>query len=259
MVRCARCRTTWRSQGSSEGVSGTDKDGDDGADAAPITDNVRDLRPREPLGLVSPTEEFTDVEGEDIPDTDPDAALPAVSAAEPAYPALRPRRYRSRYGPENRRRVSFSRPRFVTMFVVGGLCALAALGLWRKVVVHYLPESSHLYALVGLPTNVRGLAFSDLSTSEMVDNGTPLLVVSGTIKNVTDHAVNVPRIRVAIRGSGGRELYVWTAMPSRSKAEPGEALPFLARLSSPPPEGQEVAVRFLSARDIAMGPGEQGS
>jgi len=255
MVRCARCRTTWRA----ERVTGGLSRGNDDGEAPPLPDNVRELRPREPLGLVTPAEEFTDVEGEDIPDTDDaDTHLPAAEA-EPQPPTLRPRRYRSRFGKESPRRAPFSRPRFATMFVVGGLCALAGLGIWRKVVVHYLPESAHLYALVGLPTNVRGLSFSDLKTSEMVDNGTPLLVVSGTIRNVTDHAVDVPRIRVAIRGSGGRELYVWTAMPSRSKAEPGEALPFLARLSSPPPEGQEVAVRFLSARDIAMGPGGQGS
>jgi predicted Zn finger-like uncharacterized protein len=133
-----------------------------------------------------------------------------------------------------------------------GIAGLIALGIWRDTVVHLVPDLAGLYAVAGLPVNLRGLEFRDVNTAETMENGVPLLVVRGTIENVTKEAVDVPRLRLAVRGTSGREIFVWTAMPSKNELSAGEALPFFAQLASPPAEGREVAVRFIGARDAAQ-------
>ena len=130
--------------------------------------------------------------------------------------------------------------------------AIVALVGLRDRVVGMVPDLAGLYAAVGLPVNLRGLEFRDLTTTETMENGIPLLVVSGTIQNISGDRADVPRVRLAVRGTGGHEIYVWTAMPSRSELAAGEALPFWAQLASPPAEGREVAVRFLSVRDVTL-------
>jgi hypothetical protein len=141
---------------------------------------------------------------------------------------------------------------FMPVAAAAGMAALAALGIWRQTVVDLVPDLAGLYAAAGLPVNLRGLEFRDVNTAETMENGVPLLVVRGTIENVTEEVVDVPRLRLAVRGTSGREIFVWTAMPSKHELSGGEALPFFAQLASPPAEGREVAVRFIGARDAAQ-------
>lgn len=129
--------------------------------------------------------------------------------------------------------------------IVGG--AIAA----RETVVALAPQMARLYAGIGLPVNLRGLAFRGLETVELIETGTPVLVVSGEIENVRGRTADVPRLRFAVRGTGGRELYVWTTMPARSRLGPGETMPFRAQLASPPAEAREIAVRFLGRYDMS--------
>jgi hypothetical protein len=37
-----------------------------------------------------------------------------------------------------------------------------------------------------------------------------------------------------MRNEAGREVYAWTAMPTKEVLESGETLPFRSRLASPP-------------------------
>jgi len=57
----------------------------------------------------------------------------------------------------------------------------------------------------------------------------------------------------AVRDEGGKEVYTWTAMPSRTSLAPGETLAFRSRLASPPAEGRDVSVRFFTRRDALAG------
>ncbi len=64
-------------------------------------------------------------------------------------------------------------------------------------------------------------------------------------------AAEVPRLRFAARNPAGQEVYVWTALPSRSVLGPGESLDFSSRLVSPPADATDVMVRFFNAQDAA--------
>ncbi len=131
--------------------------------------------------------------------------------------------------------------------VIGGLL------VWRKDIVRLAPQTASFYAAIGIETNLRGLTFADIKTVRETQDGIPVLVVEGKIVSTASRPVEVPRIRLAARGSGGQELYSWTALPTRSILPPGEALVFVSRLASPPAEAREVMVRFFNRQDAASG------
>jgi predicted Zn finger-like uncharacterized protein len=124
---------------------------------------------------------------------------------------------------------------------------------WRADVVRVLPQTASLYAAVGMPVNLRGLAFENVKMSKEVQDGVTVLVVEGSIVNVAAKAVAVPRLRLAVRSDDRNEIYTWTAQPTRSLLGPAETLAFRSRLASPPGEARDVLVRFFTRRDIVAG------
>jgi hypothetical protein len=141
----------------------------------------------------------------------------------------------------------------IAMMIMIMLAALAALIAWRGAVVRLLPQTATLYAGLGLPVNLRGLTFENLKTVHEFQDGVTVLVVEGTIANPTRNAVEVSRLRFALRNGMGQEIYAWTALPARSPLGPAETLAFRTRLASPPSDGRDVAVRFFTRRDLVAG------
>ena len=137
------------------------------------------------------------------------------------------------------------------ILVLVALCA-ALLG-WRKDIVRHVPQLASLYASIGLPVNLRGLAFIDLKVGSETHDGVPVLVVEGVIASTVSTPVEVPRLRFALRNAAGAEVYAWTALPSQSILPPFETLPFRGRLASPPRDAHDVQVRFFTHRDAVAG------
>lgn len=121
---------------------------------------------------------------------------------------------------------------------------------WRSDVVRALPQTASFYALMGLPVNLRGLAFDNITTSTEQHEGVPILVVEGNIVNDARKVVDVPRLKFIVRNAARQEIYSWTAVPSTGVLPPGEAVSFHTRLASPPPEARDVLVRFVNRRDM---------
>lgn len=130
---------------------------------------------------------------------------------------------------------------------------IIALVVWRADVVRLLPQTALFYKMVGLEVNLRGLAFKDLKiTNETVD-GKPVLVIEGMIVGQTRKAVELPRLRFAVRDAQGAEIYAWNAVLEQSVLNPGERAYFKSRLASPPPEGRNIDVRFFNKHDLGGG------
>lgn len=130
------------------------------------------------------------------------------------------------------------------IFVAIGLVALG-LGLWqRERVVRMVPQFAGLYATIGLPVNVRGLAFSAVESELVQDQQGRFLVVSGDVTNIAKGTTKVPPITVMVQGEDGKVLYSWTTEPPRPSLEPAELMHFRARLASPPNDGRSVQLRF---------------
>ncbi|MGH8635862.1 MAG: hypothetical protein ACREUZ_01880 [Burkholderiales bacterium] len=137
--------------------------------------------------------------------------------------------------------------------ILAMIALIVGLIAWRKDVVRWMPQMASLYSAIGLPVNLRGLAFTDIATRREAQDGVQVLVVEGFIRNETRHVAQVPRLRFAVRSTAGQEIYSWTSMPARSTIPSGAMLPFRSRLASPPPEAHEVLVRFFNKRDLVAG------
>jgi predicted Zn finger-like uncharacterized protein len=134
--------------------------------------------------------------------------------------------------------------------IVGGMV------IEREPIVSGFPEMAALYRAVGLPVNLHGLELRNV-TSEIVREGEArVLVIEGEIANPQDRVLSVPLLGLRVAGAQSEPLYEWTSEPQKPKLSPGDNLRFRARLVSPPAEGREVLVRFVSrASDAAKGHG----
>jgi hypothetical protein len=142
---------------------------------------------------------------------------------------------------------------FLPLAILALIALNAALIGWRADVVRVAPQTASLYAAIGLPVNLRGLSFADVSTATETHDGVQVLVVEGTIASASPRVVEVPRLRFSVRNAAGQEIYAWTALPTRNILTPGETLAFRSRLASPPPDARDVLVRFFNRRDLVAG------
>ena len=184
------------------------------------------------------------------PAADDAAAAPDHAPHEPienieTFAARRARREAHRH--ERRRGPSLA------MITLTLLAVNAALIGWRSDVVRVMPQTASLFAAIGLPVNLRGLAFMDVTTTKETHDGVTVLLVQGAIANISRQPRDVPRIRLAVKNDAGAEVYTWTSLPVHPVLAPGDAEQFTTRLASPPADGHAVVVRFFTRRDIAGG------
>jgi hypothetical protein len=139
------------------------------------------------------------------------------------------------------------------MVIVFLLAVNIAIVGWRSDVVRSMPQTASLFAAIGLPVNLRGLALTEVTTTKEGRDGVPVLLVQGTITNLTKQSHDVPRLRFAMRNASGAEVYSWTTLPTRSILGPGDSEPFQTRLASPPADGRKVVVRFFNRNDAIGG------
>jgi hypothetical protein len=123
----------------------------------------------------------------------------------------------------------------------------------RADIVRVLPQTASLYEAIGLPVNLRDLAFEGVRTTQEVHDGVQILVVEGTIRAIGRHDIDVPRLRFSIAAANGHEIYAWTAVPTRTTLAPGETMPFRTRLASPPEQGRTIRIRFFHRLDRTSG------
>jgi len=134
--------------------------------------------------------------------------------------------------------------------ILGLVVVDAVLIGWRADVVRALPQTASFYAMVGMPVNLRGLDLDDVKTTTEQHEGVQILVVEGNIVNDSRKLADVPRIKFILRNAARQEIYSWTAVPSTGMLPPGQAVAFRSRLASPPPDGRDVVVRFVTRRDL---------
>jgi predicted Zn finger-like uncharacterized protein len=155
------------------------------------------------------------------------------------------RRWRARPRPALRWPLSRLQTGVLALIVVNGFI----IG-WRGEIVRALPQTASFYALIGLPVNLRGLAFDGVVTTTEQHEGVPILVVEGNIVNQTHKIADVPRLKFVVRNAARQEIYSWIAAPARSALPPGEAVAFHSRLASPPTDAHDLILRFVNRRDI---------
>jgi predicted Zn finger-like uncharacterized protein len=264
-VRCKTCHNVWYEpprQLATESAQAAVNDALDPTLIRPPLDDVVHVG----IGRPGSSGSETDIPDADFP-VDPAAGTGPYDVAPSIVPPDGPAYDRPRIGtPTNveraaaaragqrraRRRLVLSRhalPAAICALVLVLFCLVAA----RQQMVRLLPQTASLYAAIGLPVNLRGLAFENIKTLRDVQDGIPMLVIEGEIVGTTARHTEVPRLRFAVVDVSGKEIYAWTVRPSRTLLPPGETLPFRARLASPPAEANGISVRFFNRRDAQAG------
>jgi predicted Zn finger-like uncharacterized protein len=289
-VRCAKCKTTWFATAEAPAEAPVAALAA-AATAATAAEPAAAPEPPPPKSNLPPIDEVADdsfgsftVDGVLPPDlNEPDAAAGAAEAetadpfavadspsivpgAEEDGPSFDPdanepenieiqaaRRARRAEAQRKKKRGLVGMLLSLPFLILVLLAAVVAAIQWRQAVVKHLPQTASLFAMLGMPVNLRGLEFAGVKSTGEFHDGMMVLVVEGTIVNVTRQTLDVPRLRFAMRNGAGHEVYAWTALPGKAQLASGEALPFKSRLASPPPDGKEVIVRFFNRRDVVAG------
>lgn len=249
-VRCASCKTKWFAAAPAFAMA----DQEIAPIAAPAFPSVA------PIPAVS-AEDRADYEARKAPVGHPEIIMPQegdvafVEDAPPTVPDTQPEAARV-----SRRKLVSPKVAAQTKRSSNAPLALAAAVLFavlsigimsRESVVRMAPELASLYAAAGFPVNLRGLEFQNIRTRQEVQDGVTVLAIEGEVENIVSRAVELPRVRLAVVGDNGAEIYAWTALLPRSILYPHERVPFKSRLASPPAAGKEIMIRFLTRADLS--------
>ena len=118
---------------------------------------------------------------------------------------------------------------------------------YRQTIVELWPGVAPLYDVVGLPVETEGIRLTDVAYQHEVEDGQPVLSVTGKIVNISDRELPVPIIRVMLSDQDQHEIYHWMFNTGVQSLRPGAESPFITRLSSPPPEARNLNIRFAEA------------
>lgn len=114
----------------------------------------------------------------------------------------------------------------------------------REAAVAALPDLAGLYAAVGLPVNLDGLAIEEV-TAERGDKGDPPpLTVRGTIRNISGAQQSVPALSVVVSDSAATPLATLNVGPPARTIDAGATIPFTATLPAVAPKATEIRVHF---------------
>ena len=93
--------------------------------------------------------------------------------------------------------------------------------------------------------NAQRIDFRQVDYKRETEDGQVVLAVSGVIVNAGSRQLPVPQtVRVTLSDVSNHELYHWTFKPTATVLGPGQSIPFMTRLSSPPAAARHLEVRF---------------
>ena len=181
------------------------------------------------------------------PAPEPDAG----AAPAPVYP-VNPSPTRT-FAPPAAATAAPRRPLLPQLAVVAGWVGLIAVVVliavsavrYRQDIAVIWPQSAGVYSGLGLPVATSGIDFRQVNYKRESEDGQMVLAVSGMIVNTGSRELPVPQtVRVTLSDGANNELYHWTFKPNTTTLKPGQSVPFVTRLSSPPSAARHLEVRF---------------
>ncbi|MGH7031523.1 MAG: DUF3426 domain-containing protein [Stellaceae bacterium] len=134
--------------------------------------------------------------------------------------------------------------RAIATILVLVVLAVLALIFARRHVATIWPAAGGLYASIGLPVEAAGsgLAIEQIAPVRTADG----LMIHGEIANPGSRALDVPRLRVALRNAAEQEVQLEIVDPPKARLQPGEIVHFAAPFAHPADEATGVVVTFAS-------------
>lgn len=147
---------------------------------------------------------------------------------------------------------------FAWFFFFFVLAAIAAGGYrFRQDFVNFWPPVTRLYDMIGIevdPPVGYGLIVPPESVNyrRASEGDTPVLIISGQIRNTLDRRQQVGRVRITLVGADQQPLGEWVITRNDEWVEPGQSIEFTASLPNPPSGAREVRFRFIGPGDTTV-------
>jgi predicted Zn finger-like uncharacterized protein len=132
---------------------------------------------------------------------------------------------------------------------VGLIAVVVLIGLsavrYRQEISVIWPQSAGVYNSLGMSVSAKGIDIVNVDYHRESEDGQVVLAVTGRIVNSGTRELPVPQgVRVTLSDTANHELYHWSFAPAAQTLKPGQSVPFLTRLSSPPAAARHLEVRF---------------
>jgi hypothetical protein len=139
----------------------------------------------------------------------------------------------------------------------GAALAASATGMvaFRQDVAEVWPRSASAFAALGFDVNVYGLEFYDLSVERDYDGATPILLVSGEVRNIGRDDKLVPPVRISLRDTRSNEIFEIVDAITDQPIGAGAAVPFQIRVENPPDEAVDLEATFASFGEMSLAGG----
>ena len=167
----------------------------------------------------------------------------AAATEEPDPPPLPPRRAAA---PKKRK----GKP----LLAIGWLVLLIFIiglgaGVWfgREQIVAQIPQAETLYGLLGIPIGDSGptLELRVAAPTSTLRQGARVIVVSGSVTNLTERKQPVPKLRARLTDKDGAVLLEWEFEAPKAELDAGAAVDFSTETIDPPREGQHLTINFV--------------
>jgi predicted Zn finger-like uncharacterized protein len=134
----------------------------------------------------------------------------------------------------------------------GAALAASAAGMvvMRQDVAELWPRSASAFAALGLDVNVYGLEFYDLAVERAFDGPTPILLVTGEVRNIGRDDKLLPPVRISLRDSQSHEIFEIVQAVSETPLNAGAATPFQIRVENPPADAVDLEATFASFAEL---------
>ncbi|MDP8916256.1 MAG: DUF3426 domain-containing protein [Pseudomonadota bacterium] len=183
-------------------------------------------------------------------DLTPEAATPAHEGEAPVEPSPGltgedlPRAFRQRISAQRRAKkaVTASAVWAAAGLVVIGLLTLLIVG--RETVARAWPHTASVYAAVGLPVNLVGLAIEEQQAALGYEDGRPAVLVTGALRNVSGEPVTAPPLRITLLDGEDNTIGVKVSRITNAQVPAGETRRFAVRLQDPPESVANVEIGF---------------
>ncbi|MEM5515761.1 MJ0042-type zinc finger domain-containing protein [Henriciella sp. AS95] len=137
----------------------------------------------------------------------------------------------------------------MSWLIVGCLFGAAIAGsvIFRDRVVDAWPQSASTFKAIGFEVNRFGLEFEETQAERYFDGTTPILEITGDVKNASKHEREAPSVRVILLDESGEMIGESFAPVTPSRIPPGALGKFTTRVENPPFEAFELELQFASS------------
>jgi predicted Zn finger-like uncharacterized protein len=147
--------------------------------------------------------------------------------------------------------------------VWGGMVAMMLLlmgGAWlyNIKIAKLWPSTAGAYAFVNHPVNTVGLVVEDLKAEPTMQNGHAAITITGVLRNITDHQVVTPPLRVALLNENGKRVAGKLAAAADPLIPPSQTRHFSVTLLDPPRTANTLEIGFALEPGAAKHAGPAG-